>query len=167
MPPKRVCKTCGLEAHTQEDLELFAINAPSKYGRANYCIVCNKERNRNYHYENKEKKNEKSRRWAAKNPDLIREAKKRWQKRNPDKLNAQTARRRASKKQATPVWADHEIINDFYLEAKYHNMEVDHIVPLQHKLVCGLHVEHNLQLLTKEQNCSKGNKLLPEYQNGR
>ena len=35
--------------------------------------------------------------------------------------------------------------------------EVDHVIPLQGKLVSGLHVQNNLQVLLKEDNCRKHN----------
>ena len=38
---------------------------------------------------------------------------------------------------------------------------VDHIDPLKHKLVCGLHTEMNLQILTAHQNIRKGNSFAP------
>lgn len=41
-------------------------------------------------------------------------------------------------------------------------MEVDHIIPLNNELVCGLHVWENLQLLSVGQNRAKGNSFFTE-----
>lgn len=40
--------------------------------------------------------------------------------------------------------------------------EVDHIVPLQSKLVCGLHNEFNLAVITKSENLTKRNYYWPD-----
>lgn len=72
-----------------------------------------------------------------------------------------TARYKAAKLQRTPGWADIEKIKEIYRNCPegYH---VDHIIPLQGDLVCGLHVENNLQYLTAEENLSKSNKFKVE-----
>lgn len=79
-------------------------------------------------------------------------------KANPAVVNAEQARRRAAQLRATPPWADARAIKDFYRRATESGMEVDHIVPLRSKKVCGLHVHFNLQLLTADENVRKGNK---------
>ena len=69
-------------------------------------------------------------------------------------------------KRATPIWADKNNIRAIYEEAIALTLstgikhEVDHIVPLTNKLVCGLHVEHNLQVVTFSENRSKSNKFI-------
>lgn len=95
-------------------------------------------------------------------------------KRNADGLNSyckkcqskQTAKTQpsrqakylASKLERTPPWADFNKIKEIYDNCPqgYH---VDHIIPLQGKLISGLHVEYNLQYLPARENCSKGNRI--------
>lgn len=59
-------------------------------------------------------------------------------------------------RKAMPVWADRLAIRDIYRN-RPEGMHVDHIVPIRGELVCGLHVESNLQYLPSEVNMKKSN----------
>lgn len=95
-----------------------------------------------------------------------KERKSLWAKENRPTMNAHAAKRRARQLNATPPWlsdVDKAHINRTYKLAKlmeeitgdkYH---VDHIIPLQGKNVCGLHVPKNLQVLRADLNLSKSN----------
>lgn len=94
---------------------------------------------------------------------------KSWRQSNPDKVNAITAKRRSRKLQASPKWmtkADFEAIREWYVLAKElqwlseEPLQVDHIIPLQGKDVCGLHIASNLQILPASENIQKSNKML-------
>lgn len=63
---------------------------------------------------------------------------------------------------ATPPWANFKGIKAWYKLARKLGKEVDHIVPINHPYVCGLHCEANFQLLTPEQNLSKSNFQWPD-----
>lgn len=73
------------------------------------------------------------------------------------------ANRRALKNNATVSYADTKAIMRKYRVAQIlgiinkRKYEVDHIIPLNHPLVCGLHHEDNLQILTMEHNRRKHN----------
>lgn len=100
--------------------------------------------------------------WRVENPERKAANDKAWAQNNPLKVKLNVARRHKRVRQATPKWASRQELDDVYLEATHMQLCVDHIIPLKHKLVCGLHVAANLQLLTRSENAKKSNKFDPE-----
>jgi len=85
-----------------------------------------------------------------------------WCKRNRHKTAAWWALYDAQKAKAIPLWLTKtqkaEIIAIYYA-ARQAGMTVDHIVPLRGQSVCGLHVPWNLQILPRQENSRKGNRM--------
>ena len=144
------------------DCELENSRGVTKEYRAIY-YQKNKEKLKQANKKSKAKHHEKRlqelTQWRKRNKDAIKRYNARWDKANRGRVNAKTARRRATLLNATPLWLSplqQKQIRDFYVEACKTGLTVDHIVPLRGELVCGLHVPWNLQLLTRSENCSKG-----------
>lgn len=87
---------------------------------------------------------------------------------NPVTKLAIGAKRRATKLNATPKWLTKQQLHKIKLiYALRLNLtrktgithHVDHIVPLNHPEVCGLHVPWNLRVITEEENVAKSNSL--------
>jgi len=66
--------------------------------------------------------------------------------------------------QAWPDWcAKDDRFKRIYQQAKERkNCHVDHIVPIVHSLVCGLHVPWNLRVLSAKENLKKSNTYWPD-----
>lgn len=78
---------------------------------------------------------------------------------HPGFKTAATVWRRLHRAKRLPKWLQLEDVLCFYETASKFGLTVDHIVPLNGKGVCGLHVPWNLQLLTRSENSSKRNTL--------
>lgn len=110
--------------------------------------------------------NFQSRNWYANNRSRAREIKKTWRDANPAKNREYATVRR--ERVVQPAWASKEKIAEIYRKASELKREtgveyaVDHIVPIKSDLVCGLHCEANLQILTKSDNSKKGNRWWPD-----
>jgi hypothetical protein len=102
--------------------------------------------------------------YRRRNPDYVG----RWQRLNPARSAAKTMRYYARKLKATPCWADIRAIDAVYEEAARRTAatgvphHVDHIVPLQGREVCGLHVAWNLRVIPARDNRRKSNRLIPD-----
>jgi len=126
------------------------IEAKRAYGRAHY-------------HTNKEQYREAFLKFCELNPTYVSEYGKKYTQDNLDLYAFHASKRRACVKQATPKWLTSEHVHQirqFFKQANELNMQVDHIIPLQGKTVCGLNVPWNLQLLTRKDNRAKSNKLI-------
>jgi 5-methylcytosine-specific restriction endonuclease McrA len=127
------------------------------------CKPCHKAHSKAWSKANPEKKKQYNNTWLATQPqEYTKQKSKRWRMANPDKSSMQVYRRRDCLRTQKPIWADDEEIKNIYIEAKYLQLQVDHIVPLISPKVCGLHTEYNLQLLSKSDNSKKGNRIWPD-----
>jgi hypothetical protein len=133
------------EAKRAHDRAYYAAN---KEARSEY--------KKQYYESNKEHCLSKSKEWARQNRDKTRIFVENWRQRNKGRKAATEAKRRAAKLKATPLWADYSVITQFYEECP-EGHQVDHVIPLQGKLVTGLHVIQNLQYLKASENASKSN----------
>jgi hypothetical protein len=89
-----------------------------------------------------------------------------WRASNKHKQSVYSSKKRSDLLLRTPKWLDSsafEKIEEYYFTAHMLGMHtgeqyhVDHIVPLRGKLVSGLNVPWNLQILTKTDNLKKNN----------
>ena len=144
-------------------------------GFRSWCLACEKKRKDAWRLQNKEHHNAKCRNWVEanlekrklivkkwnqENIEAVREAKRLWRYANPDRARAQVNARRSAMRRATlPLLNEFDrlYIDELYHLAQLRKVTVDHIVPLQHKDVCGLHVPWNLRLMDASKNFSKSN----------
>jgi len=147
--PKSMEKNCNPmcgKCHSARCLALRALESPErKAERAAIKLA--------YDRANAKKINAYKRERRKNNPGSEKLAKAEWKRNNAGKVNAATAKRRALIKQQTPSWYCHWMVVEIYEIAAEMGYEVDHIVPLSKG---GLHSHENLQLLTREENQSKG-----------
>ena len=163
----------GYGKRTEEEQKLIDSDAHKKYYRENKISVLatakayaekNKESIRAYQQEwtsveeNRERKNKK-----------VRE----WRKNNPARVNELSNSRRARKLQAQPKWLNAiqlAQISEMYDVAQCRSMQtgvehhVDHIFPLHHAKLRGLHVPWNLQVIQGKDNQRKHQNIPPEFQ---
>lgn len=134
----------------------------SRYVSTSGCVVCAKDYARKFDQKNPNRVSDYWRR----NPDKKRESNRRYVEKNRAHFYALLSKRRARKLSATPSWlspADLAEIEGIYQHAHILTQitgepyDVDHIVPLQGKNVCGLHVPWNLQAIPASTNRSKSN----------
>ena len=119
-----------------------------RYVSTGHCLKCSSERG--------------ARRYAERGGEM-RAYNKQWCKANPGRVIANV--RKFQLKQQTPPWANIRAMQAFYAGAAELSKstgirhDVDHILPVRGERVSGLHVENNLQIITRDDNRRKGNRV--------
>ena len=162
-------KKCS-KCYNEKKLSDFNKDSSTASGYKSACKVCTKKSTKDYQSRRKEYIQQYGKQYYEKNKEERKAYSKKYRQLNQSYYRAKKAEYRATKKQATCQWANLQYIKDLYtnvaeanklfedIDVKFH---VDHIVPLTHDKVCGLHNEYNLQILTAEENLSKSNKYDP------
>jgi len=159
------------------DLNRYFTGKPCKHGHiterliGGTCRGCNRmhpknhpERSKKCRDENREIYNRKSREYYQRRKSAVSISTKKWAQANPEKKAKYYEQRRDLLNNATPDWSNDNIIKMIYIERNEMNKisnltyHVDHIVPLNHPLVCGLHCEDNLQIIESSLNFKKSNR---------
>jgi hypothetical protein len=160
------------------------------YTKRKQCVACNrrmttdwkkanpnraKESDRNWRLANPDRVKANKKNWANDNPEKRRAATRKWNSANPHIMNANCAKRRVRRIQAT-IYPEYDwLIQAFYARAQQLTdqtgipHEVDHIIPLYGKnealehVVCGLHIPTNLDIVSVVTNRLKSCKFYDEY----
>jgi hypothetical protein len=90
------------------------------------------------------------------------ERKRAWRQANTSKMRDWDIARKSRRARATLILPEHQdLVDALYSEGREIGLEVDHIVPITHPLVCGLHIPCKLRLLGRAANRAKSNAFEP------
>jgi hypothetical protein len=147
MADTALCKSCKEE----KVKTLFYKDSRNKSGVHSYCKDCCKLTNKS---------------WRDQNKDHLGQYKKDWYASNKSAQLARVKLRKNSLVHRTPSWLTQEqkeeIAYKYWLARDLkaisgEDYHVDHIIPLNGKIVSGFHTPDNLQILPAKLNLSKGN----------
>ena len=173
---KRKCTYCLEVKRTNEFYT-------EKSGRkSSYCISCSSKNNKKtyrlnkvarlcskkeYYKVNSDEIKQKRKNYYKNNHEKVIAGNQAWRSKNRKKCNLRGVIRFRNIKMATPPWLTKIQLLEIKLiyakcaaKSKITGVihHVDHIMPIGHENVSGLHVPWNLQMLTASENCAKGNK---------
>ena len=160
------CSKCKIDKPLFE----FGIHKQNKDGLQYYCKVCRKNvcatSFKNISEEQKQKRVSQTLAWRLKNKEFIANYNKLYKSINRPKMTSIQRKRELSKINRTPDWLtdfDYLKMDCIYQVAAMRTREsgekwnVDHIIPLQGKIVSGLHVPSNLRIIPASENMRKNN----------
>ena len=150
----RICSECR-----ENRKEIYGDLDKERYSKKKSHILNKKKE---YYINNKQEINRKAKKSHQERRVSRLQSQRKYYAKNKCDAYARAAKRRALIAGSIPAWFDREAVNMVYKMAKVWNCHVDHVVPINSDIVCGLHTWENLQLLPKEVNASKGNRAWPD-----
>lgn len=145
-----------------KDLDSFHLKVDGKLGKKSHCKVCVKA----YDKKRSVKKSLYDSKRYIENKNSIKKQNKNYYEKNKEKYrNYEIQRSRLLDSKISRMYKkENEMIYKKCRELNIENKEyhVDHIIPIKNEIICGLHVPWNLQIIKKEDNLKKSNKLLTE-----
>lgn len=118
------------------------------------------------HKNNREYYTAKAVAWSKANREHVLALRRTRYKENQGAEIARVLNRRGKLRQnlANLSLAERAEVEGFYFFCQlFPGFEVDHVIPLNGKEVCGLHTPTNLQVLTRAENARKGNKVCLDH----
>lgn len=179
----KICSKCGEEkllenfykdSYTKDGYRPSCKPCKDKDQKKSFCPLKEKTRRKAYYSRTKDRQLEYSKKWYQENKNRRVKTKHKWEKENKHLRKAIKSRYRAQLLLALPNWLtdeQHDQIAEVYRKATELTKStgvmhhVDHIVPLQGKNVCGLHVPWNLQVIPATENHRKHAKFDGGWEN--
>lgn len=160
------CNKCA----QKKPLTMYYKHSGGNMGVRGQCIDCyNLKASELRKLRGSEVDSKRAKEYLDRNPQARQRARERtqeWRKNNLAYDAFRRSMRAKAIKQATPYWTDLEAVKLVYSKANQYGFHVDHIVPIKSKIVCGLNIPANMQLLDPLLNSSKGNRWWPDMPEG-
>jgi hypothetical protein len=160
------------QAHLTVFAEYYKRYRQSKNGKANIKRYKQSENGKAADKRYKQSEKGKANGLRCRQSENHKARQKRWSQSEKGRasITKRANKRNAIKLNAMPAWYNENEVNEIFKKSTRKTIQtgkayaVDHIVPLQGKSVCGLHVQGNLRVILASTNHKKNNHFTPDIE---